>query len=344
MQHLENRNTARYEAADIFKAICIFLVILGHAPLCNNTLKQFIYSFHMPAFFLIYGFIYSDERHALKGYITWEFVLSKIKRLVLPCYICAIVYSFFSTPGLRLRNILLLLWGSQKSLASANSLTSLWFLTCMFVSVIGFEAFMTVQYREKSSYLNVAAMILLTVLSAYLPVIRVGYPYSIDVSMMAMLLILIGFLAKPLVKKILTWNALTISAMALCLLLTCFFVNRINLNNIPINNADMASRNYGNIFLYLICGCTGSLAVLLISDFISRCSVTPLSSFLQFAGKHTLSILLIHKPVVIYLCGKVSVSSNIKSIAGLIVSAVVFLIIVCFLWGIGKMIGRKYII
>ncbi len=45
---------------DIAKSIGIFLVVLGHTSI-NENLKIFIYSFHMPLFFLISGFLFKTN-------------------------------------------------------------------------------------------------------------------------------------------------------------------------------------------------------------------------------------------------------------------------------------------
>lgn len=82
---------------DAIKAIAIFLVILGHCiqylsgiDYWNDKLFQFIYSFHMPLFFMISGFFFASNMKLS----IWEFLRKKGLSLLLPCFVWAIVYSF----------------------------------------------------------------------------------------------------------------------------------------------------------------------------------------------------------------------------------------------------------
>lgn len=90
--------TKHIEAIDILKGITIILVVIGHAVqgivsgqhLTLNTeyssifiLKQIIYGFHMPLFFIIAGlFINSWVKRSFK-----EAILQKIFRLIVPYFI-----------------------------------------------------------------------------------------------------------------------------------------------------------------------------------------------------------------------------------------------------------------
>lgn len=46
---------------DIAKGIGIILVILGHSGV-NSEIKDFIYGFHMPLFFVISGYLYNVDK------------------------------------------------------------------------------------------------------------------------------------------------------------------------------------------------------------------------------------------------------------------------------------------
>ena len=73
---------------DYMKAICITLVVIGHA--CDNqTVLNFIYAFHVPCFFVISGYFEKDIRSINCGLK----IKSSIRRLIVP-------YFFFSLVGL----------------------------------------------------------------------------------------------------------------------------------------------------------------------------------------------------------------------------------------------------
>ncbi|MGG1754302.1 acyltransferase family protein, partial [Bacillus pumilus] len=68
----------RLEWVDAAKGIGILLVVMAHVPI-PDSFKQFIYSFHMPLFFLLSGMMFrSSSRPAL------SFIQKKAKSLLLP--------------------------------------------------------------------------------------------------------------------------------------------------------------------------------------------------------------------------------------------------------------------
>ncbi len=57
------KNNARIDNIDYAKTLCIFLMVVGHWT-WNDTLYNYIYSFHMPAFFIISGFLFKPRNWA----------------------------------------------------------------------------------------------------------------------------------------------------------------------------------------------------------------------------------------------------------------------------------------
>lgn len=49
--------TNRLTYVDTAKLIAIFLVILGHTKLISSPLFTYLYSFHVPLFFMLFGFV-----------------------------------------------------------------------------------------------------------------------------------------------------------------------------------------------------------------------------------------------------------------------------------------------
>lgn len=75
----ENKENKRIAWIDYLKAIGIFLVVIGHSnPLAS--IRKWIYSFHMPLFFIVAGLTFNPERYNN----TKEFVKHKAKTILLP--------------------------------------------------------------------------------------------------------------------------------------------------------------------------------------------------------------------------------------------------------------------
>ncbi len=77
----------RDKSIDFIKGIAIFLVVLAHCLSMSDVVFQFIYSFHMPLFFCISGYLFS----AKKKY--GDFLITKFKTLIIP-YILFFIFSF----------------------------------------------------------------------------------------------------------------------------------------------------------------------------------------------------------------------------------------------------------
>ena len=109
---------------DFIKGIAILLVLWGHCiqygtcsdAFFENPLFKFIYSFHMPLFMLISGYLFaiSVERHTL-----WETISKRLLSMGVPI----IVWSVIPDMILHISN------GEKITFSSIrDSLTSLWFL------------------------------------------------------------------------------------------------------------------------------------------------------------------------------------------------------------------------
>lgn len=298
--------TERSEYIDILKAFAIFLVILGHAPLCHSGVKQFIYSFHMPVFFSVYGMTYSSLKHKEADFLTIPFIQKKIWRLILPTFIWAFGYTIVNSvcaASFNPKYIMYVFYGSQASLKMAHSLSSIWFLPVMFLSVVFVEFIMDKINRiseNKVVYNAIIAFLifLLSIISYELPHLSNGYPWGINIVPMAIACILLGFVLEDVS---LYWKSNHIVVCLVATMSTCltYLLCKLNLQYIPLHNADMASGTYGNYFLYILNVFTGTLMMMSISHMISHIIH---SKILSFIGMNTLAIFLIHKPLIKWLC------------------------------------------
>lgn len=69
---------------DIAKAICIILVVVGHympdnSPMWYVMLNKVIYTFHMPLFMFVSGYVYIATK---KDISYGSFLMKKVKRLM----------------------------------------------------------------------------------------------------------------------------------------------------------------------------------------------------------------------------------------------------------------------
>ena len=84
---MKKRENKRIDWLDTLRGLAMFFVIWGHTfPNNKGLVRKYIYSFHMPLFFLISGITYKDEDLSTK-----EFIIKKIKSFVIPYIIMNII-------------------------------------------------------------------------------------------------------------------------------------------------------------------------------------------------------------------------------------------------------------
>lgn len=151
----------RIKWVDGFRAWMIFLIVLGHAlgmkASADGVLARYLYSFHVPAFFFISGYLFN---RGTGGFFC--FLKRKVISLVLPYFFYSIMSIFVFTvlgsvvsAGLNvsikttelLPNILGMLYGNGATGYMKWNLP-LWFLPCAFVSQIFF--YWIALFTEKS--------------------------------------------------------------------------------------------------------------------------------------------------------------------------------------------------
>ena len=84
----------RLREFDIAKGIGIILVVLGHffpegSPHWYAVMRQIIYSFHMPLFLFISGFVYMHTRRNIS---YGSFLLKKARRIALPYFLVSFLF------------------------------------------------------------------------------------------------------------------------------------------------------------------------------------------------------------------------------------------------------------
>lgn len=126
----------RLQYIDIAKGIAIICIILGH--LGNRSINHFVFTFHIPVFFLITGYFISDKRSVL------QFIYNKARTLIVPYLIvCMIIIVGFTILGFSEGKALFNLkeWAYASVYGSGDSYTkpfyikaigALWFLWASF--------------------------------------------------------------------------------------------------------------------------------------------------------------------------------------------------------------------
>ncbi|WP_238814113.1 acyltransferase family protein [Herbaspirillum rubrisubalbicans] len=148
---------------DMAKGLCLILMIAGHTKGINQTLYHLIYSFHMPAFFIISGMTHGASKSDIGSQI-W----SKFKRLIIPAWIFGLINGIpflfrLIRGGMGSSEFLSRLIGTLTGAAQVSdtfNCTPLWFLYAMFLVYV-FEAIAASVLVARARVVLAAAIVVL---------------------------------------------------------------------------------------------------------------------------------------------------------------------------------------
>ena len=289
-------NNRKLNFLDISKVITCFLVVTGHVfcryrqedwlgwgghNITLTYLASYIYSFHMPLFFMISGYVYGKQMYKKTDSCVLNnvtFIKKKIIRLIVP-------YIFFS---ILLTFVLYYVGHFQGSIFKnyyhtffVSNDTYLWFLPCLFLISILYNSLGT--YIQIGLYLFLLIFAGLCVSSVYLPnefqignIARYSFFY------------LMGVMAQQNEKQLLKLFTAKNAGVLLLMHFIFFYLKMKTWGYVLIND-----------ILSIICALFGSLLVLIISFLISNDSILR-SKIVGCFIRDGYSVYLIH-PMLIYI-------------------------------------------
>ena len=282
----------RLESVDAAKGIAIICVVVSHigifSPSGAELTMPWTYQFHMPVFFVIAGYFLGSKLS------VGAFTVQKLKRLMLPYAATALAVvgvtaleqacgSGCAWPGCfaTVQDALLAaLYGSGSWYnpvpAGIAPIGAIWFLPALCLALV--ECRICLKWRHGwLASLPLAAAALLTARVFWLPM-------SVQSGLVAALFVMFGhwlrgrdFLVKPH-----NWLAL--------LTCTCVFIVA-GVYNLKLSLASLLTA--GNMLVALVVGASGSVLCLELARLCSE-HVAPVTGFLAFFGKGSLTVLCVH--------------------------------------------------
>ena len=257
----------RIEWVDIAKGITIVLMIIGHTG-CPRIISSWIYSFHMPLFFILSGLTTNWGGHYL------AFALKKIKSMLIPF----LWYSFFMC-------VLLYLFGIEhpySSLSNGWGAYALWFVPVLFVGLLISGLFLNV-LMVTNNYFLFTIMALLSSASYAFCYYQIHLPWNMAVVFYASMFIILGaylsrFLGVFSLNSIRMGFALILVTLSVTIIISHYWSLDMNCNHVlpmlPLTIAAIA----GTFFISIV-----SMAIGKYTSHVSK--------ILQTIGKETFLIL-----------------------------------------------------
>ena len=280
----------RIEYLDYAKGIGIILVVLGHI-LIKGNIKIYIYSFHMPLFFIISGYLFNYI-----NIINFKEVINKkIKALLIPY----LTFSLINILGEYILSGLSFMVLKKNFLETIkfSGIGALWFLPALFIAEFIF-IFCKINI-SKSIYsilifggISCMALLIWVFTKNFIAIILIR-------SIIGLIFMVIGYYLFFIMKNItLKWYQLII--------ITLLSIKLAILNG----GVDLWGISFNNIILYFTTSILGSLNIILISKKIN-------SKILKFFGENTLIIMATHQ-LILNIISKISIFGEVHFIIKLI--------------------------
>lgn len=279
---------------DQLRGLAFYTVILGHMSI-GKKLKDWLYSFHMPLFFMISGLNFNIQ----KVYNTSfkDYVLRLSKKMLVP-YLWLQMFSFIlrymvnilgSHKEVPVPKYLLGILVGNNNLVGAPS-NPLYYVLLLLLAQIGLWFVVRVAKGDKTWMGIILAVLSLGSVCLQ----RIDLPWHVNVVPTAMLLIYIGRLLMDCYlmyrEKMETLNRGAYFGICAVLLAVGYVLNRYN------GRISIHGNFYGQEYvIFLVCAVASSVAIAMLVMLL------PKSKLLTFIGANTFFYMGIHKPLLLVM-------------------------------------------
>jgi len=279
---------ARYNFIDFLKGVGIFLVVWGHTMFPRSV---YIYSFHMPLFFFLSGFL-----HKYKPIL--QFIIRKINTVYIPYAIFTVLSWLFYLMRQLARQSYNGLGEHFFKLSSLITGTAdnggnnpIWYLTCILVVSIAFLLISRIKNPRLRFGIVLNASFIGYLLSATGPILY----FNIDIAFTGIVFYYLGYIVKQ--RNFLCYadssrkwfRIVTIILAEIAHIQTAYLNTRVA----SIRQVNMAGNLLGNYFLFYLSAFLGIFVYVTIGYRVQCIRV------FNFLGMNSLLILATHKPLLL---------------------------------------------
>ena len=266
-------SSKRVEWIDITKGIAIFLMVIGHSslPIAGN---KFIWSFHMPLFYIVSGMLLNKERY------------SKFEEFIKRCIFSLLIPYIFFTIIVTIINSIFdvgVIWSPKDGWGAY----ALWFVEVLFVSEI--IIYLLIKSIH-SKYLFALILVIMLTCGWLFQLYEISFPFKMHVVLWASFFYGLGYLFQNLLKKISVKYYVSFG-MLLLAFIVCQFLPK----------TDMCFNNHGLFPLNTIVAIWSTTAIILISKTVSEHPYGHTKRILIWGGGNTYTIMGLSQIIMIVL-------------------------------------------
>jgi acyltransferase len=275
---------SRIKWIDAAKGLGIVLVVMSHAPI-DETLKAFLFAFHMPLFFYLSGAVFRPHSMSI-----WAFIKKKARSLLWPYFVFSAAsyliwfsmtrhFPFTAGEDVNPINPFVGIFLSTPGNYQLTYNPAIWFLTCLFVVELLFFL-----YYRLSKGRFIATFLVVAAIAGYgSTMLSFALPWNVFVALTAVVFYGLGHLTKHFWKTLPWANVLLIATP---LFISVFFIQSLNTERV-----DMRANVLGEFGYFYLAAIAGIAAFLVLIPKLQH------SKTLLFLGQNSIVILLIHLPI-----------------------------------------------
>ena len=281
----------RIQYWDIAKGIAIILMVLGHISTQPLILRDFIFSFHMPLFFVANAFF-------IKKYDIEKTFYKSVKSLLVPYFVIALIAAFIygfqhigqgalDSFGLKLAAMLFSSTRPPQFAPAIPGIWVIWFVTCLFVAR---NSYVIIRKIGEKTHISVAIAlsVFLFIVGYHIGVKGTFMPWSFDIAFACLGFMWLGDIVhrtKFFDLKVFWIIAIISGVIWIYLVTNGFFV-------------ELALKKYSTGPWGFIAAVLGCFVVIAVSKLLEKVKI--ISSFLIWAGKNSMIILGYHNIEMMY--------------------------------------------
>ena len=261
----------RRKDLDFAKGIGIVFMVLGHSFSGDNgsLILTYIYSFHMPLFFIIPGIIYGSKRQSNGTFSFYTTLKIKTRKLLIP------YFSFATLTALALciigRKSVTEFGNYMQRIITLQGINAMWFIPCFLIVELIFLLLVN-KFRLKYCYFF---FIVIGIFAVFFPFIKQYFP-MMQTIVIGLSLFSLGYLLEKVFSMKPKW--LLFATTVVMHLVLALFNNRV----------DLAYGIYGNPLLYYINGLLGTYVFIHTYWYVSKLKI---SNIFTWLGENSLIVL-----------------------------------------------------
>lgn len=268
---------------DIAKGIGIILVVIAHIEYMPLGLREYIVTFHMPAFFVISGMLMNLTRERERP--AGDLLRKKLKTIMLPYMVFSVIFPVIDMIRYAIdgKDIF---WTFRQDMIAGITMTGvsvLWFLPALFFS----ELIVLAIVKNLKRPLLFIASVLLPVAIWFLALIIRPLALPMWRTVYCIVQVLFGYILFPLIKKVSAYP-LILMPVAVMLFVILYYTGKAN------DIVDLHFILLGKKPLYYLNAMMGSLALIMMSVFFEAFMHKGVTGMLKFFGRHSLFIMITH--------------------------------------------------